>query len=66
MSRAYTLLLLEQDTSPKPKPASAEKGLLTLAQLYARLRLLPKKFSNLQTLSVRLSRLNNLSRSKLT
>ena len=47
MSCPYTLLLLEKDTSPKPKPASAEKGLLALDQLYARLRLLPKQFSNL-------------------
>ena len=66
MSCPYTLLLLEQDTSPKPEAASAEKGLLTLAQLYPRLRLLPKHFSILQTLSVRLSRLNSPSRSCLT
>ncbi len=59
MSCPYTPLLQEEDTSPKPEPASAEKGLNALAQLYAKLRLLPKHFSNLQTLSARLSRLKN-------
>ena len=66
MSCPYALLLLEKDTSPKPEPASAEKGLNALAQLYAKLRLLPKHFSNLQTLSARLSRLKNSSHNRLT